>query len=181
MGSAGEAHIQAIHVVSGQTFHWRQPAFANYYLLSWQTSSFYLSLSLSHLLEKAFTAHTYGTLSVPFGPIIFRCDSSPCFSIKLLMKATINKAWVHRTDTAWRRERGRREKHSLCAKTRGWCWEDPDGVMSNIVSLSLSHFCCPVHSLSFFHHSPRTAASCFHAKQNKNIRWEKERMHADCS
>lgn len=78
--------------------------FANYYLLSWQTSSFSLSLSLSLVLGKAFTAHTYGTLLVPFGPIIFRCDSYPCFSIKLLMKATINKAWVHRTDRVCRRE-----------------------------------------------------------------------------
>lgn len=96
MGSAGEAHTQAIHVVSGQTFHWRRPAFANYYLLSWQTSGF--PLRLSHLLERAFPAHIYGALSVPFGPIIFRCDSSHCFSIKLLMKTTINKVCSHRAD-----------------------------------------------------------------------------------
>lgn len=109
MGSAGEAHTHVIHVVSGQTFHWRQPAFANYYLLSWQTSS----SPPPNLLQKAFTAHTYGTVSVLFCLILFRCDSSPCFSITLLMKATINKAWVHRTDTACRRERKKRKTASV--------------------------------------------------------------------
>lgn len=181
MGSAGEAHTQAIHVVSGQTFHWRQPAFANYYLLSWQTSSFSLSIYpfLFHLQEKAFTVHTYGTLSAPFGLIIFWCDSSPCFSIKLLMKAVINKAWVHRTDTACMRVRKRRKTWPLCQSERmmlgtpRWFHEQHCLPLSFLVLLYIFS--------PFFCHSPRTTAACFHAKQHKDMKKKKENVHADCS
>lgn len=60
MGSAGKAHTRAIHVVSGQVCHWRQPAFENYYLLSWQTYLSLLSLSLLPLS----LSYIYGTLSL---------------------------------------------------------------------------------------------------------------------
>lgn len=81
---------------------------------------------------------------VPFGPIIFGCDSLPRLSIKQLMRETLNKVCMLRTDTACGEEGleggGRDGKtRPLCAKVRGGCWEHPDGFL-------------PL--LSFFFHPP---------------------------
>lgn len=74
-GSAGEAHALAIHAASGQTRHRGEPAFANYYPLSWRTSN--LSLSLPPVPSLFAGIYSFLCVSVSLSALFL----APCFFI----------------------------------------------------------------------------------------------------